>query len=142
MATANRLTESKYNAIKIILHGGATNMEAAKYMQVSTATVCRVKASETFEEYKNTVAEKTLAARKARENERKAQSVAKEPEKPAQIKQEAPATQVVEYRQNVTIQATHFMMQELQKTNEYLKQISAKLAYIVEDLYGTGKKEG
>lgn len=34
----------------------------------------------------------------------------------------------------VKIEATHYMMTELQKTNELLTAISAKLAYIVDEL--------
>ena len=51
MAKYNKMTETKYNAIKLILEGGASYAEAAKYMQVSEATVGRVKSSESFEEY-------------------------------------------------------------------------------------------
>ena len=42
--------------------------------------------------------------------------------------------QVVEHRQSVTIQATHYMMQEMKKTNELLELISRKLTFIVDQL--------
>ena len=42
--------------------------------------------------------------------------------------------QVVEHRQTVTIQATHYMMQEMKKTNELLELISRKLTFIVDQL--------
>ena len=42
--------------------------------------------------------------------------------------------QVVEHRQTVTIQATHYMMQEMKRTNELLELISRKMAYIVDQL--------
>ena len=50
-----------------------------------------------------------------------------QPDPPAQ-------PQVVEHRQTVTIQATHYMMQEMKKTNELLELISRKLAFIVDQL--------
>ena len=46
----------------------------------------------------------------------------------------APQPQVVEHRQTVTIQATHYMMQEMKRTNELLELISRKMAYIVDQL--------
>ena len=138
MANWNKLTEGQFKAIKTLLRGGATQKEAAEYMQVSPNTAFWVSKAETFEEYQHMNAErhlerKQVAAIKAKETEKTAAQ--ETPEQPA-------APQVVEYRQNVTIQATHYMMQKLEETNNLLKIISNKLAYIVEDLYGTGKKEG
>ena len=40
----------------------------------------------------------------------------------------------MEHRQSVTIQATHYMMQEMKKTNELLELISRKLTFIVDQL--------
>lgn len=135
MANWNKLTEGQYKAIKTLLRGGATQKEAAEYMQVSTSTVFSINQSETFEEYQNMRTEKYLASKQV------AAIKAKEAEKTAA--QETPAApQVVEHRQTITIQATHYMMQKLEETNNLLKIISNKLAFIVDDLYGTGKKEG
>ena len=52
------------------------------------------------------------------------------------MQQPAPAQQpqVVEHRQTVTIQATHYMMQEMKRTNELLELISRKMAFIVDQL--------
>jgi hypothetical protein len=138
MANWNKLTEGQFKAIKTLLRGGASQKEAAEYMQVSPGTAFWVSKAETFEEYQHMNAERQLeqhkrvAAIKAKEAERTA----------AQTTPAQPAPHVVEYRQNVTIQATHYMMQKLDETNSLLKLISNKLAYIVDDLYGTGKKEG
>lgn len=135
MAKHNPMTESKYKAIKMLLNGGAMYKEAAEYMGVSEVTVYRVKASENFTEYVNMMEEKTLAARKERQAKRNAQ------EQEQQTKTEEKTPEVVkEVRQTVTIQATHYMMQEMQKTNELLTLISNKLAFIVDELCGTGKK--
>ena len=138
MANWNKLTEGQFKAIKTLLRGGASQKEAAEYMQVSPNTAFWVSKAETFEEYQHINAERHLA------HKRVAAIKAKEAEKtaPQATPAQPAAPQVVEYRQNVTIQATHYMMQKLEETNNLLKSISNKLAYIVEDLYGTGKKEG
>ena len=124
MANWNQLTESKFKAIKTLLKGGATQKEAAEYMKVSANTAFWVNKAETFEEYVQINASRHLEKRQV------AAIKAKKANK------ETTAPQVVEYRQNVTIQATHYMMQKLDETNALLKQISNKLACIVEDLYG------
>lgn len=53
-----------------------------------------------------------------------------------------PAVQVIEHRQSVTIQATHYMHELLKEQNDLLKGISAKLAFIVDELCGVKKPEG
>ena len=128
---ANQITDTKFNAVKVMLKGGASVKEAAQYLQLGEATVYRIKAAETFAEYKQelaALAAKATAAKKAKAGE----PTNKEEDKPHEV--------VKEIRQSVTIQATHYMEEQLRKTNELLQQISAKLAYIVNDLYGT--KEG
>ena len=136
MAKHNQMTESKFKAIKLILNGGAKGVEAAKYMQVSEATIYRVKASETFEEYKNMMAAQALAAKQARENARKEAAKAEEqPQTPAQTPAQTPV-QVQEVRQVVTVQATRFMEEQMKLQTELLTTISNKLAAIIEDLYG------
>lgn len=132
MANWNKLTAGQFKAIKTLLKGGASQKEAAEYMQVSTATTSMVARAETFEEYLHIQAERQMTRKQV------AAIKIKETEKA----EEKPAPQVIEHRQTVTIQATHYMMQELQKMNETLSLISRKLAFIVDDLCGTGKKEG
>lgn len=137
MANWNKVTAKQFAAIKMLLRGGATQAEAAEYLNISPGTVFRVGKAETFEEYQQIVTEKTLAQKrvaavKAKEAEK--ETAAKEEEKPREV--------IKEIHTNVTIQATHYMMEELRTANKLLGQISAKLAYIVEDLYGSGKKEG
>lgn len=134
MANWNKLTAGQFMAIKTLLKGGASQKEAAEYMQVSTATTSLVARAETFEEYLHNQAERQL--------NRKQVAAIKIKETEKEKAEEKPVPQVIEHRQTVTIQATHYMMQELQKMNETLSLISRKLAFIVDDLYGTGKKEG
>lgn len=147
MANWNKLTERQFKAVKLLLNGGATQKEAAEYMQVSPNTAFWIGKAENYEEYLQIKAEKLLdekkrvAAIKAKEAAKVAEKVGAVPA--ATLTAETPATQVVEHRQTVTIQATHYMMTEMQKTNELLAAISRKLAFIVDELCGTaGKKEG
>ena len=135
MANWNKLTEGQFKAIKTLLRGGASQKEAAEYMQVSPGTAFWVSKAETFEEYQHMNAERHL------ERKQVAAIKAKETEKTAAHGTPA-APQVVEQRQTITIQATHYMMQKLEETNSLLKLISNKLAFIVDELCGTWKKEG
>lgn len=127
MANYNKLTESKYKAIKIMLKGGATVKEVEEYLQISNPTIYAVRKSENYEEYIQISAERHLTSRQA------AAIKSKTKEQP----KEEPKEVVKEVRQTVTIQATHYMMQELQKSNELLTLISKKLAFIVDELCGT-----
>lgn len=137
MAINNKLTESKFKAIKILLNGGATYKEAAQYMQVGEATIYRVKSAETWEEYlQQTAARAAARALAVKEAKEKGGKPVAHPEKV-----DAPAqAQVVEHRQTVQITATHYMTEELREIKDILKIISNKMAVIVTDLYGT--KEG
>jgi len=123
-----KIDQSKFKAIKILLNGGATIREAAEYMQVSSATISYIRNAETYEEYKNTIAAKSRANRKAAQ-------------KPQETKPQTTATPVMNPTV-IRVEATHYMMEEMRKTNELLKTISAKLAFVVDELCGTGKKEG
>lgn len=152
MAKYNKMTETKYNAIKLILEGGASYAEAAKYMQVSEATVGRVKSSESFEEYNAMMAAQTLAWKKQRAAIRaKEKAAAEQAAKAAEKPQDAPAAvpQVApqitpavpqEVKHTVQVQATRFMEEQMRKQTELLTIICNKLGAIIDDLYGT--KEG
>ena len=91
--------------------------KASQILGLRTSTVSRIVKCKTYEEYveaaRNGYAPLTKANKEA----------------------STPAVN----QTTVTIQATHYMMEELRKTNEYLRLISNKLAYIVEEL--TGKNE-
>ena len=114
-----KMNEKLFRAVKIMIAGGGTVPEIADYFSVSEVTVKRVKQSENLNEYWAII---------ATNNNKKKPAPAKDP------KAEEPAVPVVEHRQTVTIQATHYMMQEMQKTNELLNLISRKLAFIVDAL--------
>ena len=124
-----KVTKGIYDAAKLLIENGANNTEVAKYLKVSTDVVSFIRRSETYEEYQTIMYEYSLKMRQ-RAAAIKAKEEPKEEPKP-----ETPP-QIVEHRQTVTVQATWQMTQEMQKTNELLKQISNKLAYIVDELCG------
>ena len=126
-----KITEKLFKAVKIMLEGGATYEEVKDYLGVSLQTCARIKHSENYADYKNILA--AMAVKNKGYKQAKANPKPVE-EKPVEKPVEENPVQVVEHRQNVTIQATHYMMQEMQKTNELLKEISNKLAFIVEQL--------
>jgi transposase-like protein len=110
-----KVNETVFNAIKAMTQGGATIPDCAKAFGIAHATVSRVRAAKDFAEY----------------HAPKKPEVKKEPETP-----NLPETNVVEHRQCVTVQATHYMETKLDKCIELLTGISAKLARIIDDLYG------
>lgn len=118
MAKGVPVTESVFKAIKLMLAGGATQKEISELLKVGASVVSTAKKAETFEEYKELM-NNTFSARK------KAQQ--KEPTAP-------PVPQVIEHRQTIQVQATHYLTEELREIKELLKGMSNKIAFIVEDL--------
>ena len=102
-----KMTEKTFTAAKMLFKGGATVKEVSELLEIGASTAGRIKANETFEDYQKAVSDHTWTP-----NARKPQEV----------------------KQTITVQATHYMMQELQKMNELLTGISAKLAFIVDEL--------
>lgn len=119
-----KVTKGIFDAAKLLMGNGANNTEVAKYLKVSTDVVSFIRRAETYEEYQAIMYEYS-------QNMKKRAAAIKAKETP---KEEPP--QIVEHRQTVTVQATWQMTQEMQKTNELLKQISNKLAFIVDELCG------
>lgn len=118
------LTFQKYNAIRILLESGETIENIAATFGCKTETVKLVKRCDTYEQYKaefNTV--KFLG--KQRRNETLQKQENRSGMNIGQIK----------------IEATHYMMEELKTMNNTLTLISRKLAFIVDELTGVGKKE-
>lgn len=135
---ATKMTDKLFRAVKIMIAGGATSTEISEYFNISLSSISRVRQAETFQEYRV-----MQAATYGKRKPAKTQDAPKQPEVviPAAqqnppMQQPAPAQQpqVVEHRQTVTIQATHYMMQEMKRTNELLELISRKMAYIVDQL--------
>lgn len=121
-----KVDENKFRAVKILLEGGATWEEAAKFMNLSVATIGRIAQSESLQEYKSLTALRNM---QYRESAKKKQT---------ETKKEEPKTEPVKvvHEQHVTVQASHFMLEEQKKTNELLTIISKKLAFIVDELCG------
>ena len=122
-----KVTKGIFDAAKILFDNGATNVEVGNFLKISKDVVGFIKRSETYEDYKALMYEKSSAYRA---------KVAIEAKKKATPEEHKEPMQIVEHRQTVTVQATWQMTQEMQKTNELLKQISAKLAFIVDELTG------
>ena len=124
------VTPKLFDAVKIMTKGGATIPEIMEYFDLSSSTISRIRASENFTEYKNIIAARAIGAKKQ----------AIKPTEPVnEVTHVEPITktvepQIIEHRQSVTIQATHYMMEELRKLNETMTLISNKLAFIVEQL--------
>ena len=116
MGTPNKITTGLYDAIKRLQKDGASYREVCEYFDISSSTVALMFKSETFEEYKNMIQTKKLRAIKAKEAE----------------EQKEAQQQTVHHQ--VTVQATHYMQEELRKQTELLTSISNKLAFIVDEL--------
>ena len=135
---ATKMTDKLFRAVKIMIAGGATSTEISEYFNISLSSISRVRQAETFQEYRV-----MQAATYGKRKPAKTQDAPKQPEvvipaaqqnPPMQQPTPAQQPQVVEHRQTVTIQATHYMMQEMKRTNELLELISRKMAFIVDQL--------
>ena len=109
-----------FRVVKLMLKDGATLKECADYFKIGEATVSRIKAAETHEEYLQ-----MMAAMYAKSKAKK-ELTAVEPIP------EKPVVQTVEHKQSITIQATHFMEQNQRKQIEALELISRKLTALLE----------
>jgi hypothetical protein len=129
MAQYNKTTEKTFTAIKILLNGGASQKEAAEYMNVSTYVTWLVDKSETFEEYQHYVAEKSAV--KAR-NRQLAALHAKEAEK----KKETPV--ITDDKQKGGTMSANYqinrMYDVMKQMSETLTLMSNKLTFVVDEL--------
>jgi len=135
---ATKMTDKLFRAVKIMIAGGATSTEISEYFNISLSSISRVRQAESFQEYRVMQAATYGKRKPAKTQDAPKQSEQLNPAAPQNppMQQPAPAQQpqVVEHRQTVTIQATHYMMQEMKRTNELLELISRKMAYIVDQL--------
>lgn len=125
---APRITEDEFNKVKLLQHMNAlTKRQIAEIVGRSYEALKRVFETDSYEEY--------LKMRYENSKERNVKRpLDKQPAPQGTI--QPPVNPTV-----VRVEATHYMMQELQKTNELLTAISRKLAFVVDELCGT-KKEG
>jgi len=115
-----KITKDVFNAAKLLLASNPRKT-VSEVMNIGLTSVHRIDISNTFDEYKVHLNEWQRAHKKT-----------------AVKKEETPA----DTKQTIIYKPTWEMMQEMQKTNELLKLISAKLAFIVDELCGVAKKEG
>lgn len=135
------LSQNEWITIKTLQESGSDNQEIARFLKMTVGKVSVATKSETYEEYKNNcflISKRAAEARKANKTKKKEEAPAPAP---VEEKPEQPPVQVIEHRQSVTVQATHYMMEVLNEQLKMLKTISAKLALIVDDLYGEKKAE-
>lgn len=130
------MDDKTFNCVKIMLRAKAPYAEIEKYLGVSKATIGRISGCESFEEYRQMMTAAAIAYKQKKEQEKPKEQPEEKPEEQPEAKPEQPE-KVVRY--NVTIQATHYMEEQQKRTNELLTLISAKLAFIVEEL--TGKEQ-
>ena len=128
-----KVTLELFNAVKICLATGNTISETARFMNMSKAVVGLIAKSETIEEYKQEMFIRSRKCHakmdaKAKEEKAKEEEAAKEAE---------PKEVITEIKNTVTVQATKYMEDRIGEAVDLLKGISAKLAVIIDDLYGT-----
>lgn len=122
----NTITGEKFAAVKSFIEAGATYKDVKKFYGLAADTVSRIKATQTYEEYRNRClsdSQRKLAKAKARA---KATSDIEKITKPAVTTQPAVTVPSPLFQQDVR--------ELLKEQNTYLKLISSKLAYIVEQL--------
>ena len=125
-----------FDCVKQLLKAGSTWPEIEDYLGIGNTCISRIARAENWQDYTD-----QLAAIALKQREKKAKKAAEE-KKAEQVKQpeENAGNQVVEHRQSVTVQTTYYVSQKLDAMTELLKGISAKLAFIVEDLCPTKKE--
>ena len=85
MSRQIKVTEDKYNAVKILLKSGETQKNVGKYMDLAENTVGLIKRSENFEDYRNRMLATSV---KYRGKDNQQEQTVPEPEKkeqPAQV---------------------------------------------------------
>lgn len=128
---AKKVNEKLFKAVKAMTASGSSIEDIAEVAKIAPATVSRIRKALDLEDYYDdmaTVARRNYERRKARR------------EQTTCVVQEV---QVEKHSINPTVvrvEATHYMMEEMRKTNELLTLISNKLAFIVDELCGTARK--
>ena len=121
---AKNLSMTKYNAIRMLIDSGTSMDEIAEMMRIAKSTVLAAQKAKNYIDFIDTVNSNTFIAianqKKKKQNEQNEQQILqREAEKPS-----------------VTLLANHYLMEEIRKQTELLKTISAKLAFIVDELTG------
>ena len=125
-----KVTQQIFDTVKTLLNSGVSVSNICDMLKISNGVVYTIKLCDDLQGYKQYIKDVNKRSYEKKKKETKKEEPAPEP-----------VQQVIEHRQTVTVQATHYMMEEMKKTNELLTVISRKLAYIVDDLYGSKKTE-
>ena len=133
MAYTKKITKGVFDAVKILLQGGASVKEISKYLGISDSTIYVIRDSEKYEEYEQFVAEKCAKRNAARAIKRREEKAAQPVEQP-DIKQEEHVKESKSPSAFASVYQVNRLIEEMTKQNEHLKNISNKLAYIVEQL--------
>ena len=110
-----------FKAVKTMLSGGATIEETSEFLDVSPATISRIRQSETYEEYRQIIAAMWVK-QKAQEQQES---------KPTAEPAPAPVPVPMSLNQGSLNNRIYELLKE---QNEMLKLISNKMAFIVEQL--------
>ena len=132
------VTESVYRAVKALLRAGEKRKECAEYMNVSESTVSRIASSISWPDYKATLSANAFAA-SGRKIEKVSGDFVGSWNGPA-----ITGTKVVEPKPEgraAEMYQSNRIVEELKIQNEHLKNISAKLAFLVEKFYDDKKPE-
>ena len=130
-----KVTQGIFDAVKICLKSGNSVAETARFMKLSQDVVRMMRDAETLDEYRAIMAAKSAHAK---QNKQVAAIKAKQAEQPEKPVQQPVVETPQEVRHSVQVQATRYMEELMRKQTELLTAISNKLAYIVDELTGTG----
>lgn len=131
MARYPMITEEKFTTTKTLLGTGLARSYIAGVVGLSVKSVDRIALAKDWKDFVQKKAD--FAEKYSNRNHAKEQA-----QKPDAVQEtmmlDAPKTYL--NPTVVRVEATHYMMQELQRTNELLALISNKLAFIVDELCG------
>ena len=134
MSKRAHITIKTFNAVKILLEGGASIKEAADFMGISEMSAKRIKASKDFDEYKSrSSGSYYIAKRKAME---KAEKEKKQEEKPAKVVEEyviLPDNKMPGGTITASYQLNR-LYEQMKSLNDTMTLISNKLTAIVDEL--------
>ena len=112
------LTEAKFNVITCMLRGGAIDEDIITSMAINEKTLQKIKDScGDYQKYKQLHGEMLKHIGKGRPKNN-----------------EQTSSDSVLHQHNITVQANHYMMEELQKQTKQLTLIGNKLTAIMEEL--------
>ena len=141
MRNNRALSREVFSAVRLLIKGGGSAEECTEYFKISQNTYYRIKRCENWEEYRQMLAAIALAE-KERKNKAKAETEKiEETEKVTNVEPVKVEAKVDPVPETKVTAANHLMasnyqvnrlIEEVRMQNEYLKQISAKLAFIVE----------